>query len=165
MYLIIAFYGALAGVALWATWHDIHLRTIGAVLIIDWLISNAAWFSGDSQTRAGVYTMLEILVSASAYIAFAFCKSAVTRWTLIGVVTVSVFSCGCNIVFASIIAPVPFQKYIYDVATNLCFAAECLLATGAGIHDGLGIGRLDHWLPRRRHLAASDALPAEGREP
>jgi len=165
MFLIVAFYGALASAALWAAWHNVHLRTVGAVLVIDWAISNLAWFGTDSQTRAGVYTMLEIMVSAAAYVAFTFSNSQTTRGIMIGIVTVSVFSCGCNIVFASIPVPVPFQKYIYDVATNLCFAAECLLATCAGIHDGLGVGRFDRWFSHRGRSAQSDALPNESAEP
>jgi len=163
MLLVIAFYGALATAAIWATWHEKHLRTLGAVLVIDWAISNLT-FGSDTQTRAGVYTMLEIMVLATAYVVSVFSRDRTTRWLMAVIGIVAVLSIGCNIVLAYIGQPTRPQQYVHDAATNLCFAIECVMAFSAGIHDGVGIGRFNNWLRGGRSAASVDALEAEGPE-
>jgi len=158
-------YGTLAGFALWATWHDRHLRTVGAMLVIDYIISNMAWFSSNAHDRAGIYTMLEIMIVVTAYIAHSFCSSVRTHWLLRGVVAVSVVSICINIAFSSIMVPIPYQTYIYDIATNMCFAAECLLMITGGVLDGVGAGRFDHWSWHRRDHSRSHVRPSQRKEP
>ena len=165
MLLVIAFYGTLVALSLWATWHDLHLRTVGAMLTISFCASNAAWFTGDAGTRAGIYTMLEILVSVSAFLAFSFSEYKGERWFMRGIVAVSVLSICVNIAFASILTPINHQIYLYDIATNICFAAECLLATTAGLFNGVGVGRFDHWPWYRRVVAQPDVRVRPRAEP
>lgn len=158
MILALAFYGSLACGALWTTWHDIHLRTVGAMLCTSYLVSNASYFGGSIGDRPGIYTMLEIMVAGSAYLAHLFCPSV--RLMFILIVAVSVLSICANVAFASIMEPVKVQQYIYTIATNACFASECLLTIWAGVRHG----QLYHF-HRRPHLGrVSSDSHAHGRE-
>lgn len=136
----LAFYGSLAGAAVYATWHDEELRWIGLALVLSFLLSNLVWANGTQQDRAGVYTMTEIVVLAAAGQAWR--KEG--RWALVALVAVCVLSICANIAYASV-PPSDRTGDLHKTITNATFFLECLLVAGLGVADGIRSGRFRHW--------------------
>lgn len=154
--LFLIVFGSLAAFALWACWHDEDIRLVGIALTISFLTSNILWFSGATGARAGVYTMLEVIVAVSAY----------TAWTVAGdkrltlvVVFATLSVCG-NVAFAALHVPTPHQKFVHEIVSNLCFAAECLATAWVGIRHGVGVGRFNRGIVSNGSAAAEHV--AEG---
>lgn len=131
MALALIFYASLAGFALWTCWPNHDLRCVGFALIGSYLASNAVWFLGEPHMRPMIFSLCEVVIMAMAFLAW----RAASYRSMVQLVIVSLISIGANIVFASIISPEPRQIFSFEVTTNLCFAAECLIATGTGIHE------------------------------
>lgn len=152
----LAFYGSLALLALWATWRDFDLRWIGAWLVAGYVLSNALFFTVAVAHRVGPYSFIEVMVAVTA----------MSAWTehryraLIGIVVFNLASIGANIAFAVHFPPSQRQIFLWEVTTNICFAAECLIATGVGIAHGYRTGRFS----RRLRDSGIDAQPDAARE-
>jgi hypothetical protein len=142
-------YGALAVLALWACGRDRDLQGIGACLVFGWAFSNLLDWSFPATAKPGPYTFIEILVALFAYLAW---ENRQERRILL-VMCVNIVSICANIALALNNPPDRQQIYAHALTTNLCFAAECLLVTWAGIVDGLRIGRFHRW-PFHRRLSA-----------
>lgn len=158
--LLFMLYGSLAALALWATWRDHDLYWIGVWLAVGWAVSNMLFATLPPQARPGPYTVIEVLVALSAYFAWAEHRHR----ALVVLVGVNVLSIMANVAFASTISPVPRQIWLYEVTTNMCFAAECLLAAGVGIAHGRRAGRFDSWVGAGRR-ALEPHVARQRREP
>lgn len=154
MLLPLLLYGALAALALWATWRDIDLRWVGLWLAGGFISSNVLFFSVPIFARVGPYTFIEVLVAVAAMGAW-----LEHRYRALAVlVAVNLVSIGFNVVFALNDPPSRWQIYLWEVSTNLCFATECLLAIGVGIAHGYRTGRFSRRLHLRRHDAQPDIV-------
>lgn len=154
----LAFYGAFAGVALWATYRDRDLMPLGLALLASFLISNLCWFAGAPFSfKPGLYTMLQVTIAVATSMAFAkHCGLALKL-----IVAVTLISICANIWFAAIISPVWRQIHLWEVTTNICFAVECLLAAGVGVSHGIFTGRFHRWPLVSRSAAQSHAARAK----
>jgi hypothetical protein len=146
-------YGGLASLAVWATWHDRCLFWVGFWIAGSFLTSNALWWFGIPATdRPGIYSMLEVLISVATVCAW----DDKQRRILLFLVGMSAVSVCANIVFASIAHPTWRHIHVWEWTTNLCFTAECLLASWGGISHGYESGRFVYWpLGNRAHSAAN----------
>lgn len=136
------FYSLFAASALAACWHNHDLRWLAYALLGGWAVSNLAVYSGiQAADRVGIYTTIEMVVSVASFMAWSARRN---RW-LIAVVIVCTMSIIANLAFASILEPKPRQVWLWEVTTNVCFALECVLATGAGLSDGLWLCRFRRW--------------------
>lgn len=150
-------YGALAITAFWATWRDEDLRWIGVWLVGGWALSNMVAELAPVTYRPGPYTLIEMMVATAAYCAWGIHRKHRYAWALVAIVIFNTASIALNIAFAWSFPPEWRQIHVFEVGTNLCFAAECLLATGVGVADGYRTGRF-HWRPLfRRSIAQPDA--------
>lgn len=152
----ILFYGSLAALALFATWRDIDMFWVGLWLALGFVASNIMFASMVVRDLPGPYTFIEVMVAVAA----------VAAWTshryrgLIALVAVNLTSIGFNVVYALNRPPTPYQDYLWVVATNACFAAECLIVAGVGIAHGYRTGRFS----RRLRLRRGTASPSVARE-
>lgn len=152
----ILFYGALALLALWATWRDFDLFWVGIWLFLGFVASNVMFATMPVRDLPGPYTFIECLVAVAA----------TTAWLhhryrgLIALVSVNLLSIGFNVAYALNRPPTPYQDWLWVVATNACFAAECLIVAGVGIAHGYRTGRF----ARRLRLRGGAAAPASQRE-
>lgn len=124
-----AIYGALAVVAAIAVWKDPDLRLIGFALIGSWAASNLAGLIFAPAERPAVYTVVEVAVGMFAFFAWIGGKSRLLVWLL----AVTAISIAANVAFAMIDGPAREQAQVWQVATNLCFGAECILTLAIGI--------------------------------
>lgn len=155
----ILFYGALAGVALWATCRDLDLGWVGVWLFLGFIGSNVMFATMPVRDLPGPYTFIEVMVAVAAVAAW----TCLRYRALIAVVAVDLISIGFNVVYALNRPPTPYQDWFWVVATNACFATECLIVAGLGIAHGYRTGRFTRRLRRRRHVASSGV--AREREP
>lgn len=154
MSLLLAFYGSMAGLALWATWHESDLRWIGAAICFNFLASNAVWLFGPIASRSGVYTMCEILVALAAYMAWEDLRYRALP--LLGMI--AAISICANIVFAMQNEPIWTQIHTHEVITNICFTLECVVTFGMGVWHGARAGRFDRWSGHRHASGQSHGL-------
>lgn len=143
----IAFYGALTALAVWATWKEPNLCWLGCSLAFGFGFSNFLYFTTPIEIRPGPYTFIEVIVAVCAYLAL----ESLRYQVLIYVIVVNIISTGINIYFASLGAePSKWHCHAFGLGTNICFAAECLLATSAGVKHGYSTGRFDRrfYLPK-----------------
>src|SRR5687768_3754140 len=96
--ILIVFYGALAALAVWATWKDEDLRWIGWMLAGGFVLSNILYFTAPVTARPGPYTLIEILVALAAYCAW----GATGYRVLVALVAVNLASVGLNVAFAAV---------------------------------------------------------------
>lgn len=154
VFLPLLFYGSLALFAMWATWRDFHLRWVGAWLVAGFVLSNALFFTVPIEHRVGPYSFIEVMVAVTT----------MSAWTehryraLIALVAFNLASIGANIAFAVYFPPSRQQIFLWEVTTNICFAAECLIAAGVGIAHGYRTGRFSRRLFPRRRDAQPDAV-------
>lgn len=135
-------YGGLAAAAAGTTWHDSCLRWVGFWLLVTFLTSNALWYFGVvPQDRTGVYTCLQVMLSVATVCAW----DVYQRRILVPLVGLAALSVCSNIAFAAIVSPVWRQIHTWEVTTNLCFAAECLLAIWGGVSHGRKLGHFLRW--------------------
>ena len=140
-------YGGLAVLALAATARDDDLRWIGLWLLGGFIISNALFFYGvPPLRRAGPYTAIEIMVAVAAS-----CAVVRARVWMILILGCNLLSIAANIALLLNNPPTRQQVYAWNVATNAAFAAECLLAIGAGGGYGYFAGLFAHRIRLRRH--------------
>lgn len=154
MSLAFVLYGALAALAVWATWKDEDLRWIGWMLAASFCVSNALYFTQPLTAWPGPYTLAEMLIALAAY-----CAWAVTRYRLlVALVVLNLASIGINLNFAaSGLAPSRHEIFVFVVGTNICFAVECLLTLGVGIAHGYRTGRFNRRFPFRRRAPQPNA--------
>ena len=152
-YAPILLYGGLAFLALWATWRDRCLFWVAFWIGVSFIVSNMLWaISVPATDRPGIYTMLEVLISVATLCAWERKQHRI----LVALVSVSALSVCANIVFASIVDPTWRHIHVWEWTTNLCFAAECLLASWGGISYGYESGRFVHRpFANRSHAAAN----------
>ena len=155
----ILFYGSLALLALWATWREFDLFWVGIWLFIGFVASNVMFASMAVRDLPGPYTFIECLVAVAAVSAWV----ALRYRGLIALVAVNLMSIGFNVAYALNRPPTPYQDYLWVAATNVCFAAECLIVAGVGIAHGYRTGRFTRRLRVRRHSAAPAARRERGR--
>lgn len=151
--ILFAFYGTLAAFALWACWADRDLRWLAFTLAGSFTASNAVWFLGTTEMRPTVYSLCEVVILIFAFLAW---RTTGYR-ALIALVVVSILSIGANIGFASITEPRLENINTYEVLTNICYAAECVIAFGTGIADGLRTNRFSAGASRWWRRSASHA--------
>jgi hypothetical protein len=122
-------YAGLAIAACAASWRDFDLRPVGVALVGSFLASNAAqWLS--VQERPAAYTVCEVMVLSMAFLAHVCGASRLT----VGIVAVSIISISTNLYVTTIDHPLRSQVMLWELATNLCFGAECLLVVGIALH-------------------------------
>lgn len=159
MIVALVFYGLLAGVAFWATFRNSDLMWIGIWLTSGYVISNIFHALLPVSDLPGPYSLIEFMVLFATSIAW---DAHRRYWPLLVLGGVNILSICINIAFASFFPPSGRQVYLFEVTTNLCFAVECLLATGVGLFDGIRSGRF-HRLPRLwRRVVASYADRGNG---
>lgn len=136
-------FAALAIGALLSTRHDDDLRFVGIMLIVNLAISNIVIYAThDPQARAGVFTLAEIMVAVTAYVAFAVGPD---RRLLIAVVAVCVLSGCATVAYAMLASPSRGQVNFWHLITNGCFATNCLLTAATGRLDAVGVDRFWPW--------------------
>lgn len=160
MLLLLAFYGSLAALSMWSTCRDRDLVWLGAALVGGWAVSNALFFLTPITWRPGPYSVIELLVFYAAGIAWAEDKRR--RWPLLILAGINVLSIAANVAFSANFDPTPRQIYLWELTTNLCFAAECLIATWVGLADGYRSGRFGRLPHRDGGGVAPDAARREG---
>lgn len=149
----LAFYGGLAGMAVWATWHDFDLKPVGIALAFCYIVTNLIGLTVPVPSQPGPYSAIQILIAAMAVHAWGEHRSR----RLIALVCVSLASVGANIAFVLNFPPDQRQIFLWELTTNMCFAGECLLASWLGIAHGYRIGRFAHRVRLDRGLAQPDA--------
>lgn len=149
----LAFYGSLAGLALWATWHDFDLLAVGVALAFCFVISNIIGLTVAVANQPGPYSAIQILIAAMAVQAWGEHRSR----KLIALVCVSLASVGANIAFVLNFPPDQRQIFLWELTTNMCFAGECLLASWMGIAHGYRVGRFSARVLPDRGVAQPDA--------
>lgn len=147
-------YGSLALFTIAATWPERDLRWIGLALGFSFGMSNLAWAFGDIENRVGIYTMCEIFVALAAYMAW----EDLRYRALPALGMVCAISITANIAFALQPHPKWAQIHTYELITNLCFALECLVASGMGIAHGVGTGRFGVWSRDRDEVGQSHGV-------
>ena len=156
MILAMLFYGGLAAIALWATWRDFDLRWVGLWLVAGYVITNVMYFTVTVETMVGPYTFIEVMVAIAA----------MSAWTehrysaLVLLVAINLASIGANVAFAANFPPNVRQIFLWELTTNICFAAECLIAAGVGVSHGYRTGRFT----RRLRPGGNHAQPDAARE-
>lgn len=159
--MLLLFYGSLALIALWATWRDYDLRVLGICLLLGFVVSNLLFFNAAPTDRPAPYSLIEFLVAVAAFLAWFEHRN----WTLVALVGVNVISITANIAYAfQGDDPHWRQTHLFEIVTNLCFAAECLLATAAGVSHGYRTGRFVGRARLRGGVVPADAA-REGQEP
>jgi hypothetical protein len=152
------FYGVLALIAFLATLRDPDLLWIGAWLLGGWAISNYLHATMPVTELVGPYSMIEFMVLYATSIAWGTHRR---YWPLLIIGALNLVSIAVNIGFSRNFPPTGRQIYLWELTTNLCFAGQCLLATGVGIFDGFRVGRFnrlsDLW---KRAVAAYAARSA-----
>lgn len=159
---LVPVFAAFAAGAVWSTWADDDLRWIGIWLATSYGAAN--WMHGNMHPTnlPGPYAMIEVMILLAAGVAW---DSHRQYWWLVLLGGINILSiCAC-IAFASQFPILPRHIFIFELTTNLAFAAECLLAIGAGIADGYRTGRFNR-LPfgGRRSVAPHIARIPEGTE-
>lgn len=159
---LIPVYATFAALALWGTWADDDLRWVGLFLVVSFLTSN--WMHAQMAVTSlpGPYSMLEVMVLLATAIAWGIHRN---YWSLVLLAGINVFSICCCVAFAAYFPTGPRQIFLFELTTNLCFAAECLLAAGTGIVHGYRTHRFTR-LPWRsgRNLAANANRSTEAPE-
>lgn len=157
----LALYGAFAAAAFAATFRDGDLFWVGFWLVSSFATSNFLWLlSVPAADRPGVYTMLEVIVAVASYCAWGNHPCPALKV----LVAVNALSICANIAFAAIISPTWRQVHAWEVTTNLCFAIECMLAIGVGLH-GRRVSRFNWWPFVGRNAAATHVARAADGEP
>lgn len=150
--ILLIFFGTLALLAVWATRGDEDLRWIGVCLFIGYALSNALHATMPVSAMPGPYSLIEILVLLATSIAWDAHRNCwplfrirgveiMRCWPLLVLGGVNILSICINIAFASLSPATLRQIFVFELTTNICFMVECLLATGAGVANGLRIGR------------------------
>lgn len=159
---ILVVFSALAMFALWANWHDTALRDVGIAVVLSFTLSNACFFGGiDIRYRPGIYTVIEMAVAVATYVAFIMSGQRL----LFGVIIAALLSIAANISFAHSVGnsiPALNQLHLWELLTNLCFAAECIFAGAAGVAHGAQRGRFRNWLDRGRVAPYADVVEPSG---
>ncbi len=159
---LLAVFGALTALTLWSTWRDSELRWVGLWLAASFIVSNILHAKMHVMSLPGPYSMLELMVLIAAAIAW---DARRTHWPLVLLAGISVFSICANVAFAAEYRPGPQQIYVFELTTNLCFVAECLLASVTGLADGFRTGRFRRLSRLRgRNMAANAAIPGKDGE-
>ena len=123
------FYAALAVAACASSWRNEHMRPIGLALLASFAASNAAqWLS--VQERPAAYTVCEVMVLSMAFLAHVCGASRLT----VGIVAVSIVSIGTNLYMTMLDYPSRAQIMTWELATNLCFGAECIFVLSIALH-------------------------------
>lgn len=155
----LAFYGALAGSALWATWTPRDLFWIGFWLMGGYLVSNAMWLAGAAPgSRPGPYTLIEMMVALASYCAW----EEYRERAFIAILVANLTSICCNIALAINNPATARQIYLHEVTTNICFAVECLIAIVMGVRHGYRSGRFFWWPHFRRRSTEPRATRKDG---
>jgi len=144
MYLWLAF-GALALAASVASWRDLDLRPVGIAVVASWIVSNAAHWYLSPLERPAAYTVAEAMVLSTAFLAHV-CGAGRMTVAIVAVCTVSI---GLNLYTTRFDTMTLSQINWWEISTNLCFAAECLLVITLGLYE-----RSRSWLATGRGRAA-----------
>jgi len=152
-------FGLLAFVAVLATWCDEDLRWIGLWLFGGFALSNILHAHMRVSDLTGPYSLIEFMVLVAVSVAWASHRS---YWPLLLLGAVNILSICINVAFAVNYSESARQIYLFELTTNMCFVAECMLATGVGLVHGHGIGRFARLSRlRRRSVAADASSPAD----
>jgi hypothetical protein len=155
-YALIALFAACAIGATYAARRDDDLRMVGGMLILNLLLSNlVVAMTRDPQARAGVFTMVEILVAVAAYLAYAM---GAPHRALIAVVSLCLISISSTVAYALIHAPSRETINLWHLVTNGCFVLNCLLVGVTGRRDAVGSDNFWSWARRDRRPAQPNAV-------
>lgn len=130
-----------AGLAMWSVWPDGDTRAIGVALCASLLGSNLAHMYLASVERPAAYTVLEVMIAATAMLARV-CGGSVL---LVPLVIVSFLSVTSNLVYSLHLAPTVMQTQTWEIWTNVCYVLECVLIFWTGMKQRVGVRR------RRNH--------------
>lgn len=148
------FAAATAG-AIWSTWADEDLRWIGVWLAISFAASNWMHAKMHVTVLPGPYSMIEVMILLAAGVAW---DSHRRYWGLLVLGSINILSICICIAFAAQMPINHRHVFVFEVTTNLCFAAECLLAIGAGIANEYRTGRFNRLLFSGRRTVATNAV-------
>lgn len=125
------FYAGLAVAACAASWRNEALQPVGVAIVASWTASNAAHWWLPALERPAAYTVAEAMVLSMAFLAHV-CGGS--KW-LVALVAVCTLSIGMN-VYATYLGEMNrAQSYAWELATNVCFATECILVITSGFYD------------------------------
>lgn len=137
---LVPVYATFTAGALWATWPDDDLRWVGVWLLVSFAAAN--WMHANMAVTdlAGPYSLIEFMILLAAGVAW---DNHRRYWGLVLLGGINLLSICVCIAFATEKPATPRHIFVFELTTNLCFAAECLLAMVAGIADGYRTGRFD----------------------
>jgi len=135
---LLLLYGGLAFMAVLATIRDEDLRWIGLWLLAGFALSNFLHARVNVTDLPGPYSLIEFMVLVAVGVAW---DNHRKYWALLVLAGINILSICINIGFGTTFPPSKQQIYLFELTTNICFAAECLLAIGVGLADGLRNGR------------------------
>lgn len=144
-----AFYGSLAGFALWATWRVDGVRQVGVTLALCWAASNLAFWFVPIEYRTAVNPIIDVMFILAAAKAGMETKSRVP----LVLITLSVLAIVINTAFSMSAARDWSQLHLYEVSLNLIFVLQCLVTSGWGIADADWVDRFRNLPVFRRHRA------------
>lgn len=137
------FYAALAVGACVVSWRNFELRPVGIALTASCLCSNLATVYLGIKDRPAAYTVCEALVLSMAFLAHVCGASRL----MVGVVAVCILGVCFNITVTTVDNLTRAQIITWQIATNLCFGAECILVIVTALYEhvrtrfGAGNGR------------------------
>jgi hypothetical protein len=137
----------ILGLAVTSTWRSFTLRPVGLALAVSYAASNAVHYYLSPIERPPAYTVAEVAVLSMAFLAHVCGASRLT----VAIVAVSVLSILSNFYISTYDTLTKAQNNTWELATNLCFAVECLLTAGAGWRERVGSPR---WFAGWRNSAA-----------
>lgn len=173
---LVVLFGSLALVTLWACARDRGLIWVALWLLVNCGVSNIIQFgfvipASDplamvAALKPGPFTFLESMTAIAAFCAWADHRHF-SPWVarlLFSICLCNALSIMLNIALAFFPHPLPAQVFLYELATNLLYVAECLLALSAGIADGVRSGRFSvrprgRRQPLKPHAARTKGWP------
>lgn len=137
---LVPIFAAFTTLAVWSTWVDDDLRWVGVWLLVSYGAAN--WMHAEMHVSGlpGPYAMIEVMILLATAVAW---DSHRRYWGLVVLGGLNILSICVCIAFAAEKPIVPRHIFVFELTTNICFAAECLLAIGAGIADGYRTGRFN----------------------
>lgn len=152
---LMLFYGALAGGALVALWHNRAVRPLGWALVIAWALSNIIHLGLSFEWRPVLYPMIDLMITIVAgKIWFK------TGYKIAVVATIlSLLNCMTNVSYAILAlnvhtADADHLKHSHTLATNIVFGVKCVSLLFWGAADAYGwFGRIGYLFGRDRGSA------------
>lgn len=162
---LLTLFGALAAFSLLATWRDPCLWPIGGAIALKFTVANIAF---DLQQhmhaiafdeRVMLLVIGEVMLATMAFFAR---MTGASRLTVLIVCTAVGAVCG-HLVILMLPGHTLEQRHSWNLLTNLCYVASCVLTITTGLLERARQGRRDRRAYHARLLAPRDAYLGEGR--